>query len=83
MRKLHCLLMGILLPVGQGLLAQAPGMTFIVTDFAGVFISNVSIRLRHLFPLSWLPERPGSTQRSIMHCQAAPGYFRDNLIKAV
>jgi hypothetical protein len=83
MRKLHCLLMGVLLPIGHGLLAQTPDMTAKVTDPAGSFISNVSIRFRHLFSLFRLSGRTGNTQKLIMHCQAAPGYSRDNLIKIV
>jgi len=81
MRKLHCLLMGIPLLVGHGLLAQSIKVTDKVTDPTGSPIPNASIwRLSSFFRL---PGRNGNTQKLIMHCQAAPGCFQDSLIKTV
>ncbi|MES1159694.1 MAG: SusC/RagA family TonB-linked outer membrane protein, partial [Bacteroidota bacterium] len=46
MRKLHCLLMGILLLIGHGLFAQTSEVTGKVTDPTGAPIPNASIRIK-------------------------------------
>jgi TonB-linked SusC/RagA family outer membrane protein len=46
MRKLHCLLVGILLLIGQGLSAQTTEVTGKVTDPTGLPIPNASIRIK-------------------------------------
>lgn len=46
MRKLHCLLMGILLLIGNGLLAQTTEVTGKVTDPSGSPVPNASIRVK-------------------------------------
>ena len=46
MRKLHCFLMGILLLIGSGLLAQTTEVTGKVTDPTGSPIPNASIRVK-------------------------------------
>src|SRR5882757_8886617 len=46
MRKLHCLLMGILLLIGHGLFAQTTEVTGKVTDPTGAPIPNASIRIK-------------------------------------
>jgi len=46
MRKLHCYLMGVLLLIGSGLLAQTTEVTGKVTDPTGSPIPNVSVRIK-------------------------------------
>ena len=46
MRKLHCLLVGVLLLIGEGLLAQTMEISGKVTDPTGGPIPNASIRLK-------------------------------------
>jgi len=46
MRKLHCLLMGMLLLVGKGIFAQTTEVTGKVTDPTGSPIPNVSVRIK-------------------------------------
>lgn len=46
MRKLHCLLVGILLLIGGGLLAQTTEVTGKITDPSGSPIPNASIRVK-------------------------------------
>src|SRR5579871_6568865 len=46
MRKLHCLLVGVLLLIGEGLLAQTTEVTGKVTDPTGAPIPNATIRIK-------------------------------------
>ena len=46
MRKLHCLLVGVLLLIGEGLLAQTTEVTGKITDPTGAPIPNATIRIK-------------------------------------
>src|SRR5690348_552447 len=46
MRKLHCLLVGILLLIGEGLLAQTTEVSGKITDPTGTAIPNATIRVK-------------------------------------
>jgi TonB-linked SusC/RagA family outer membrane protein len=46
MRKLHCLLVGVLLLIGQGLLAQTIEVTGKITDPSGLPIPNATVRIK-------------------------------------
>jgi TonB-linked SusC/RagA family outer membrane protein len=46
MRKLHCLLVGILLLIGEGLLAQTTAVTGKITDPTGAPIPNATIKIK-------------------------------------
>ena len=46
MRKLHCLLVGVLLLIGEGLLAQTTAVTGKITDPTGAPIPNATIRIK-------------------------------------
>lgn len=46
MRKLHCLLVGILLLIGEGLLAQTTEVSGKITDLTGTPIPNATIRIK-------------------------------------
>ena len=46
MRKLHCLLVGVLLLIGGGLLAQTTAVTGKITDPTGAPIPNATIRIK-------------------------------------
>ncbi|GGB13340.1 SusC/RagA family TonB-linked outer membrane protein [Puia dinghuensis] len=47
MRKLHCLLVGFLLLIGDGLLAQTTEVSGKITDLTGAPIPNASIRIKN------------------------------------
>src|SRR5215831_3052107 len=46
MRKLHCLLVGVLLLISDGLLAQTATVSGKVTDVSGAPIPNATIRIK-------------------------------------